>query len=93
MLSEVGKGKVVQANTLDEEHMRWRCIENVIKKSSHVGASLAVALRSFPEKTALTEKAVEVIASFIFFYYVTTRSSCAMLLEGGQREQVLCCFP
>lgn len=68
MLSEVGKGKVVQANNLDEEHKHWRYIENVIKKSSHVGASLAVALRSFPEKTALTEKVVEVITSFIFFY-------------------------
>ena len=48
MLSEVGKGKVVQAKNLDEEDIQWRYIENVIKKSSHVGASVAIALRSFP---------------------------------------------
>ena len=48
MLSEVGKGKVVQAKNLDEEDIQWRYTENVIKKSSHVGASVAIALRSFP---------------------------------------------
>ena len=47
MLSEVGKGKVAQAKNLDED-IQWRYIENVIKKSSHVGASVAIALRSFP---------------------------------------------
>ena len=48
MLSEVGKGKVVQAKNLDEEDIQWRYTENVIKKSSHVGASVAIVLRSFP---------------------------------------------